>query len=86
VTTLPLARHMFCGVHVISPEIFARFPAREVFSITRDVYASLVEAGEALYGMPYAGYWRDLGTIDSVSRVREDRGAGRFAPSYLQAY
>ena len=86
VTAEPLTRHMFCGVHVISPKIFAHVPAREAFSITRDVYVPLVEAGAALYAAPYAGYWRDLGTIDSVSKAREDRIAGRFTPGYLGAH
>jgi mannose-1-phosphate guanylyltransferase len=85
-TVEPLARHMFCGVHAISPEIFAHLPGRRVFSITRDVYVPLVEAGAALYAMPYTGYWRDLGTIDSVSKAREDRVSGRFTPAYLTAY
>jgi len=82
----PLARYMFCGVHVISPEIFAHMPSRAVFSITRDVYLPLVEAGAPLYGFAYDGYWRDLGTIDSLSAARDDRKTKRFDPAYLESY
>jgi mannose-1-phosphate guanylyltransferase len=82
----PLARRMFCGAHLISPAIFSHFPKTSVFSITRDVYVPLVEAGEALYGFDHRGYWRDLGTIDSLSRARADVAAKRFHPAYLKSY
>jgi len=82
----PLERRMFCGVHVISPEIFEHMPSRQIFSITRDVYVPLVEAGAALFGFSYGGYWRDLGTIDSLSAARDDRNTKRFDPAYLKSY
>src|SRR5205823_14053457 len=63
---LPLERRMFCGVHVLSPEIFARLPAERVFSITRDFYGPLVVSGATLCGFDYRGYWRDLGTLDRL--------------------
>lgn len=79
-----LERRMFCGVHLISPEIFDRMPASGAFSITRDVYLPLVESGEKLFGCDHPGYWRDLGTIDGLSRARADIDAGRFVPGYLR--
>ena len=81
-----LVQRMFCGVHVISPEVFARLPATEVFSITRDVYLPLVEAGEPVYGFDHAGYWRDLGTLQSVAKAHEDLISGAFAPGYGGTY
>jgi len=83
---VPLERFMFAGLHVISPEIFAHMPTTSVFSITRDVYVPLVERGAALHGFHYEGYWRDLGTIDALSRARDDVALKRFAPAYLQRY
>lgn len=78
-----LAPRMFCGVHVISPEIFAHMPSAGSFSITREVYLPLVEAGARLYGFDHGGYWRDLGTADSLAAARLDVAGERFVPAYL---
>jgi len=43
----------------------------------------LVERGAPIYGFDYAGYWRDLGTADSLAAARDDVVRGRFAPGYL---
>jgi NDP-sugar pyrophosphorylase family protein len=81
----PLERRMFCGVHVISPEIFERMAGGEAFSITRDTYASLIESGAPLYGFPYDGYWRDLGTAVELDAARKDVQSIRFSPGYLRS-
>jgi NDP-sugar pyrophosphorylase family protein len=81
-----LERRMFCGVHVLSPEIFAYLPALRVFSITRDLYGPLVVSGARLCGFDYRGYWRDLGTPDSLSAARNDLAARLFDPAYLRSY
>jgi NDP-sugar pyrophosphorylase family protein len=80
-----LKRLMFCGVHLVSPQIFAQMPARAVFSITRDVYAPLVRRGEPIFGFEHRGYWRDLGTSQSLDAARDDVACGRFAPSFVDA-
>lgn len=80
-----LAQRMFCGLHVIAPEIFAYMPSAGSFSITRDVYRPLVENGAPLYGFDHGGYWRDLGTPESLAAAREDLARRRFAPPYVDA-
>jgi NDP-sugar pyrophosphorylase family protein len=82
----PLRRRMFCGVHVVSPALFGRMPASGAFSITRDVYVPLVAGGSPLYGFEHRGYWRDLGTIDALSKAREDLATKRFDPEYLHPH
>ncbi len=82
----PLERRMFCGVHVLSPDVFAHLPATRVFSITRDFYGPLVVSGARLCGFDYRGYWRDLGTRDSLSAARHDVAARVFSPAYLRSY
>ncbi len=79
----PLERRMFCGVHVLSEAIFELMPPVGAFSITRDTYARAVAAGAALYGFEHRGYWRDLGTPESVAAATADLRAGRFAPRGL---
>ena len=80
-----LQRRMFCGVHLLSPAVFDWMPRAPVFSITRDVYLRALEAGGILYGLDYAGYWRDLGTLETLEAARADLTAGRFTPSYVNA-
>lgn len=80
----PLARRMFCGVHLISPSLFDHMPEEGIFSITRDVYRPLVEAGADLFGFDHVGYWRDLGTFESLSAARTDLQTNRFAPRFLE--
>jgi NDP-sugar pyrophosphorylase family protein len=82
----PLERRMFCGVHVLSPDIFAHLPAMRVFSITRDFYTPLVVSGARLCGFDYRGYWRDVGTRHSLSAARDDFAAQAFDPAYLRSY
>jgi NDP-sugar pyrophosphorylase family protein len=82
----PLERRMFCGVHVLSPAIFAHLPAARIFSITRDLYGPLVVSGARLCGYDYRGYWRDLGTPDGLSAARNDLAARIFDPVYLRSY
>lgn len=78
-----LRQRMFCGVHLLSPEVFTFMPRAPVFSITRDVYVRAVEAGADLFGFDYSGYWRDLGTPESLETARADLVQGRFRPGYL---
>lgn len=80
---VPLRRHMFTGIHCLSPEMFDRMPPKERFSITRDVYAELFRSGAPLWGYVHDGYWRDLGTVQSLEAARRDLAAGTFRPSFL---
>ena len=65
-TTQPLA---FCGIHVISPRIFARMTESGAFSII-DAYLRLARQGEKIAAFRADEYqWRDLGTAKSVAEA-----------------
>jgi NDP-sugar pyrophosphorylase family protein len=65
----PLA---FCGVHVISPQIFSLMTEEGVFSII-DAYLRLAAAGEKILTFPAdAYYWRDLGKPEQILQAAED--------------
>jgi NDP-sugar pyrophosphorylase family protein len=65
----------FCGIHVISPRIFAELEEEGAFSII-DAYVRLAAGGETIQGFRGDGvYWRDLGRPENVAEAeRELRG------------
>jgi NDP-sugar pyrophosphorylase family protein len=62
----------FCGVHVVSPRIFALMPEEGVFSII-PTYLRLASQGERILGFRADEYyWRDLGTPESLQQAARD--------------
>ncbi|HYX25322.1 MAG TPA: NDP-sugar synthase [Thermoanaerobaculia bacterium] len=54
-------RYVFAGAHVVSPDLLARVgPAKA--DIVRDLYIPMLEAGERIDSVVFAGRWHDLGT------------------------
>lgn len=58
----PVARrYVFAGAHVFAPDLLAQVgPAKA--DIVRDLYIPMVEAGERIASVLFAGRWHDLGT------------------------
>lgn len=67
----PLTALMYAGVMVLEPRIFSFLPAG-IYSITRDVFPRLLQAGEAIYGYVYSGYWRVLDTPEDLTAGRRE--------------
>ena len=66
----------FCGIHVISPEIFNLMAREGRFSII-DTYLDLIEKGYSVGGYDITGnYWRDIGKVFSLNELEEDFGNG----------
>ena len=70
------AQHMqalaFCGVHVISPRLFAKMTEEGVFSII-DGYLRLAGLEEKILAFRADQYyWSDLGTPDKLMRAAQD--------------
>lgn len=66
---------MFCGVHVIEPEIARQLPNEGC--IVRKTYAPLIEAGEPIFGMEENSYFCDLGTPGRFLTANIDLVTGR---------
>ncbi len=65
----PLA---FCGIHVISPRLFALMSEEGAFSIITS-YLRLAAQGEKILDFRADEYyWRDLGKLDNVAQAAED--------------
>lgn len=64
----------FCGIHLISPEIFKYFPEENVFSM-KDFYLQLSAKGLKIIGFPIDGsMWFDIGTPEKLKMAREKLG------------
>lgn len=71
----------FNGIHVLSPEIFAKMPETGVFSIITS-YLRLAKEGEKLLAYDAgAARWLDIGTPESLKKARAWWGIARQGPS-----
>jgi NDP-sugar pyrophosphorylase family protein len=62
----------FCGVHIISPRLFAKLTEQGVFSIITS-YLRLAGQGEKVLGFRADEYsWRDLGRLDDLKQAAQD--------------
>ncbi|MFB3915263.1 MAG: NDP-sugar synthase [Terriglobales bacterium] len=62
----------FCGIHIISPRLFARMTEEGVFSII-SAYLGLVSSGERIVGFRADEYaWRDIGSVEKLTRAAQE--------------
>ena len=66
-----------CGVYVIEPELLDRLPVDTFLDFGRDVWPSLVAAGEPVYGYTTSSYWNDVGDLDALRDGIVDAVLGR---------
>ncbi len=60
------------GIYVMEPEVLDHVPAGERVDWSGEVFPKLVAAGAPLFGHVVAGYWEDVGTLDSFLRAQAD--------------
>lgn len=60
------------GIYVLQAGALAHVPRGESFDFSRDLFPSLLEAGEPLYGHVSRGYWRDIGDPESYLAGHND--------------
>jgi mannose-1-phosphate guanylyltransferase len=49
------------GIYILEPEIFDYIPADTKYDFSKDLFPSLLEAGEPLFGCQIDGLWIDIG-------------------------
>jgi len=68
----------FCGIHILSPRIFAKITEVGAFSII-DAYLHLAAGGEKIAAFRADAYqWRDLGRPEAVAETAQDIERGVF--------
>jgi len=69
----------FCGIHVLSPRIFADLPEGGAFSII-PAYLRLASQGESILAFRADEYyWRDLGRPENIAEAERDMKSGKFS-------
>ena len=69
----------FCGIHVLSPRIFADLPEQGVFSII-PAYLRLASQDESILAFrANEYYWRDLGRPENIADAERDLASGKFS-------
>jgi NDP-sugar pyrophosphorylase family protein len=69
----------FSGIHVISPQIFAKIQENGAFSII-STYMNLAARGEKIIAFCSDGsYWRDLGRPESILQAAQDLESGKYS-------
>lgn len=82
----PTRKLMFTGVQIFEPKVFGYMDASEAaqkFSTTMQTYPRMLQAGEALYGFCFEGFWQDLGTIERIKKTEERLCTGHVNLHYL---
>ncbi|HUI25985.1 MAG TPA: nucleotidyltransferase family protein [Candidatus Kryptonia bacterium] len=71
VVNAPLTALMYGGVWIFEPRVF-QYMQPGVYSVAKRTAIDLLQAGEALYGYRYEGYWRVLDTPDGLEAGRRE--------------
>ncbi len=65
-------RKAFCGIHIISPEIFNYMEKSSHFSIVDD-YLNVIENGHSVSEFPADRYyWKDIGKQETLNEIHTD--------------
>ena len=69
----------FCGIHILSPRIFAKMTEEGSFSVV-NAYLNLAAQGEKIAAFRADAYrWRDLGRPEAVAQATQDMESGLFS-------
>ena len=65
------------GIYVLEPEVLEYVPENRFFDFARDLFPSLLAAGEKLAGYEGDFYWSDIGTLEAYRAAQQDVFAGK---------
>lgn len=65
------------GIYVFGPDVFDFIPANTFYDFGRNLFPTLVQKKEKLYGYPHDDYWNDVGEFGEYQRGNFDALEGR---------
>ena len=60
------------GIYVLEPEIFDAIPEGRPVDFSSEVFPTVLDAGEPLFGYVADGYWEDVGTTAAYLKAHHD--------------
>jgi mannose-1-phosphate guanylyltransferase len=74
---------IFTGMQMVDPRVLESIPPDRFITTTADVYPTLLERQEAVYGYRYTGYWIDIGAPARYLQAHWDLLAGALGDQWL---
>jgi mannose-1-phosphate guanylyltransferase len=60
------------GIYILEPRILSYIAPDTLSMFERDVFPSLLEKGQVVYGYPFQDYWIDIGTPGKYLKLQRD--------------
>lgn len=60
------------GTYILEPEVLKYLPKNEESDFSQDLFPTLLEQGEPMYGYVAEGYWCDVGHLDAYREAQYD--------------
>jgi mannose-1-phosphate guanylyltransferase/phosphomannomutase len=60
------------GIYILEPSVLKFIPKGGFFDFAKDLFPTLMNNSEPLYGFTTSCYWRDIGDIDSYEEAKRD--------------
>jgi mannose-1-phosphate guanylyltransferase len=60
------------GTYILDKEVLQRIPAQTNYSFERQLFPTLLDKGELVYGYPSVSYWIDIGTPEKYLQLHRD--------------
>ncbi len=73
---------MFTGLQILEPAFLKYIPSDQEACLIRNGYNPALKNSEKIYGMPYEGYWNDIGTLDRYRQAELDLSSGKVNLSF----
>jgi mannose-1-phosphate guanylyltransferase len=65
------------GTYVLEPDVLGKVPEFEEYSFERQLFPSMLTAGDAVYAFPSTGYWIDIGNPEKYRQLNFDLLSGK---------
>ena len=66
------------GIYLIEPEVLKYAPEGENYSFERGLFPTLLKNNEPIFGFPFSGYWKDIGSPSHYLKAHHDILEGRL--------
>lgn len=66
------------GIYILEPQVLKYAPEGQNYSFERELFPTLLKKKELIYGFPFSGYWKDIGSPNHYLKAHHDILEGRI--------